>query len=281
MITNPYKVLGVPDGASVEECTKAYKKLAKKYHPDLNPNDKDAEEKMSQINAAYDQIKNGTANQTEYQNPFNQRTRSNTNSAPDYLNSVAQFINTGQYVQAINLLNTIEDRNARWYYLSAVANASIGKWSIAQGHIRTAYAKEPDNMTYHQAYTDITNGINPIKKDPFSSFFDFGNTTGSSSGTYTYNYGGNNQSGKTYTVRHRSCLGRILRIILIIVIIRLVISLIGGLFYSHRTYYYTPHFNSSSQTQEFGNSNDYSSDSNSSDSASNYFGSADGDAYTQ
>ncbi|MGN1124031.1 MAG: DnaJ domain-containing protein, partial [Eubacterium sp.] len=39
MITNPYKVLGVPDGASEEECTRAYKRLAKKYHPDLNPGD--------------------------------------------------------------------------------------------------------------------------------------------------------------------------------------------------------------------------------------------------
>ena len=57
MITNPYKVLGVPDGASVEECTKAYKKLAKKYHPDLNPNDKEAEEKMSQIKRLMTKIK--------------------------------------------------------------------------------------------------------------------------------------------------------------------------------------------------------------------------------
>lgn len=281
MITNPYKVLGVPDGASVDECTKAYKKLAKKYHPDLNPNDKDAEEKMSQINAAYDQIKNGNANQTEYRNPFTGSAKKSTSSAPDYLNSVAQFINTGQYMQAINLLNTIEDRNARWYYLSAVANASIGKWNIAQDHIRTAYAKEPDNMTYHQAYTDITNGINPIKKDPFSSFFDFGNAS-SGSNTYTYNYGGNTQNGKTYTVKPRSCIGRILRIILIIIIIRLVISLVSGLFYSHRTYYYTPHYNSSSQSQDFGNSGDYASDnSDTSDSASNYFGTADGDSYTQ
>ena len=102
MITNPYKVLGVPDGASLDECTKAYKKLAKKYHPDLNPNDKNAEEKMSQINSAYDQIKNGSANQSEYYSPFGSKADKSANSAPDYLNSVTQFINTGQYAQEMH-----------------------------------------------------------------------------------------------------------------------------------------------------------------------------------
>lgn len=61
MNNNPYRVLGVPDGASIEECTNAYKQLAKKYHPDLNPDNAFAAEKMAQINAAYDEIKNGTA----------------------------------------------------------------------------------------------------------------------------------------------------------------------------------------------------------------------------
>ena len=57
MAQDPYKVLGVPYGASDEEVTKAYRRLAKKYHPDLNPNDPEAAKKMSEINAAYEQIK--------------------------------------------------------------------------------------------------------------------------------------------------------------------------------------------------------------------------------
>lgn len=62
---DPYKVLGVPYGASEEEVTKAYRRLAKKYHPDLNPNDPTAAQKMSEINAAYEQIKSGKANQSQ------------------------------------------------------------------------------------------------------------------------------------------------------------------------------------------------------------------------
>ena len=58
---DPYEVLGVSRDASDEEVKKAYRQLAKKYHPDVNPGDKTAEEKMKEVNAAYDAIKSGAA----------------------------------------------------------------------------------------------------------------------------------------------------------------------------------------------------------------------------
>lgn len=49
-----YKLLGVERGAKTEDISKAYKKLARKHHPDLNPGDKQAEEKFKEINEAYE-----------------------------------------------------------------------------------------------------------------------------------------------------------------------------------------------------------------------------------
>jgi len=58
MIKDPYTVLGVSHVASEDEIKAAYRRLAKKYHPDLNPGNAEAARRMNEINAAYDQIKN-------------------------------------------------------------------------------------------------------------------------------------------------------------------------------------------------------------------------------
>ncbi len=263
MITNPYKVLGVPDGAGEEECTKAYKKLAKKYHPDLNPNDPTAAEKMAEINAAYDQIKNGTANQNTYSgygtyNSYeNQsRYRQSRNSAPDYYTSAAQFINNRQFRQAINLLSQIDDKTAQWYYLSAVANMGLGNKDIALSHIQQACAMEPNNSIYSSVYAQIRNGMRPEGYgSPFGGFSDF---------TYE-EYDAPSGNGRVYVQKNRGCLSRILRFIFIIMIIRFVlwiaVSLIG-----------TPHINYNSQQ-----ANPFSQkETTTKNSYGQYFGSDDG-----
>src|SRR6516165_921674 len=51
---NPYEVLGVKPDASEEHIRGSYRKLAKKYHPDLNPGNKQAEARFKEITAAYD-----------------------------------------------------------------------------------------------------------------------------------------------------------------------------------------------------------------------------------
>lgn len=57
-MNDPYSVLGVSKDASEEEIKRAYRRLAKQYHPDLHPGDPEAARKMNEVNAAYEQIKN-------------------------------------------------------------------------------------------------------------------------------------------------------------------------------------------------------------------------------
>ena len=73
---DPHRILGVSPDASEEEIKRAYRKLAKKYHPDLNPGDAEAARKMQEINAAYEQLQNPKARNAAYD-----RTQHNTGSS--------------------------------------------------------------------------------------------------------------------------------------------------------------------------------------------------------
>ena len=126
MIDDPYKVLGVSPDASDEEIKRAYRKLAKQYHPDLNPGDEAAAKKMQQINAAYDQIKNPEKYQQQQQqtggyggyNPYDpfgfgsyggyqQRSYSGSEGSDNYQTAAYNYIRYGRYQEALNALGSV------------------------------------------------------------------------------------------------------------------------------------------------------------------------------
>ncbi len=66
---DPYQILGVSPSASDQEISDAYRRLARKYHPDLNKDNPAAEEKMKEINAAYGRIQDIRSGKAPPQNP--------------------------------------------------------------------------------------------------------------------------------------------------------------------------------------------------------------------
>ena len=170
MIDDPYKILGVSPDATDEEIKKAYRRLAKQYHPDLNPGDPVAAKKMQQVNAAYEQIKNpekaqpNPGSQGGYggygYDPFGgawQQTYQQSDT-DRYQQAAAQYIRFGRYQEALNVLNSCTEKNAKWYYLSALANDGMGNQVTALEHIRRAVSMDPDNAEYLNALNQMENG---------------------------------------------------------------------------------------------------------------------------
>ena len=197
MIDDPYKVLGVSPDASDEEIKRAYRRLAKKHHPDVNPGDKVAAQKMQQVNAAYEQIKNpekaqqsgpqggyGYGGYTGYgygYDPFGgawQQQQRQQQTGDQYMRAAEQYIRYGRYQEAINTLNSSQERNARWYYLSALANDGAGNQVTALEHIRRAVSMEPENIQYQETLDRIQSGGSAYRRQA-GNFGGFGIGKGS------------------------------------------------------------------------------------------------------
>ena len=148
-MTDPYKVLGLSSSASEEEVKKAYKSLAKKYHPDVTGNDPKAAEKMQKINAAYDAIMNKKSYGNESYSNYSYQKRDGYEE-PIELQAAVSYINARRYREALNALSGVEEsrRSGRWYYLSAVAKTYSGDSQGAESDIRRALEREPDNIQY-------------------------------------------------------------------------------------------------------------------------------------
>lgn len=171
MFDDPYKVLGVSRDASDEEIKRAYRTLAKKYHPDLNPGDQEAARKMQEVNTAYEQIKDpdkfrqqtsgGYGGNGGYYDPFGtyrQQSYGGAEQGDSYQQAAFRYIQFRRYREALNALSNSTERNARWYYLSALANDGLGNQVTALEHIRRAVSMEPGNQEYLRTQNIMENG---------------------------------------------------------------------------------------------------------------------------
>ena len=155
---DPYSVLGVSPNATDEEIKEAYRKLAKKYHPDLNPDKELAEKMMKEINLAYDTIKKQREegiSGNSYQNTSYNNTYNNYYDNPYYhansnitLDDVKACLQTRQYYRAKVYLAQIEERNDVWFYYSAICNYHLNDILTAKEHIKIACELNPYNETY-------------------------------------------------------------------------------------------------------------------------------------
>jgi molecular chaperone DnaJ len=151
---DPYEVLGLQRNATKEEVKHAYRRLAKKYHPDMNvdnPLADLAEEKFKEIQQAYDDIMNGSSSSYQTNNNYY------NNDSNSSFTAVRQQVNVGRYQDAIRSLNSISDRNAEWNFLMGVCYVNLGSTGQGVQFVQRAVNMNPGNIEYQNFLNQIMN----------------------------------------------------------------------------------------------------------------------------
>ncbi len=93
-----------------------------------------------------------------------------------HLRAAANYINNGLYKEALNVLNTISEHNAQWYYYSAMANSGLGNNVIALQHAKEALNKEPNNYQYQMLVRQLESGGSwyRTQQSPYTTTFSGG-----------------------------------------------------------------------------------------------------------
>lgn len=195
-MTDPYKVLGVPPTATDDEVKKAYRALCKRYHPDANvgkPDAAQAEKRFMEVQQAYEEIMHrrqggGSARPGSgynggqqgnpyggYDDPFAEFFRGFGGYGGAYggayqqeaeqdssieMRAAKNYIDTGHFTEALNALNSVPlgQRNARWYYLSALAQSGLHNNAQAMEYAKQAASMEPNNPQYQQLLSQLQSG---------------------------------------------------------------------------------------------------------------------------
>lgn len=157
-MNNSYDILGVNQSSTDEQIKDAYRDLAKKYHPDNyadSPLQEFADEKMKEINAAYDDVMNSRRSGGNAQSTAtaSSQSYSNNNNGNSSFGDIRSMIQANRLVEAEELLDGVPlgTRDAEWYFLKGSIYYSRGWLDDALNNFTTACRLNPNNAEYRAA----------------------------------------------------------------------------------------------------------------------------------